>query len=137
MPSPARWWHRAEGAQRCCQVNPAEVPLSSSDQVYKGPETSFRLPTLQTNCEYRVRVCAGRQAQDSAGAQELYGPYSPSTVFSSQRQELAPPCADPTAELAESKQTLREERLIAVVLLCGFAVVAILFAVVIQYFVIK
>ncbi|XP_054244463.1 fibronectin type-III domain-containing protein 3a-like isoform X1 [Indicator indicator] len=107
------------------------------DQVYKGPETSFRLPSLQTNCEYRVRVCAGRQAQDSAGAQELYGPYSPSTVFSSQKQEPVPGCADSTPEPGEGKQSLREERLIAVVLLCGFAVVAILFAVVIQYFVIK
>ncbi|XP_009870529.1 PREDICTED: fibronectin type-III domain-containing protein 3a-like [Apaloderma vittatum] len=107
------------------------------DQVYKGPETSFRLTSLQTNCEYRVRVCAGRQSQDAAGSQELFGPYSPSTVFSSHRQELLPPCADPATELAETKKTLREERFIAVVLLCGFAVVAILFAVVIQYFVIK
>uniref|UniRef100_A0A8C3JWD6 Fibronectin type-III domain-containing protein n=1 Tax=Calidris pygmaea TaxID=425635 RepID=A0A8C3JWD6_9CHAR len=107
------------------------------DQVYKGPETSFRLTSLQTNCEYRIRVCAGRQSQDSAGSQELYGPYSPSTVFSSQKQELVPPSADLTTELAETKKTLREERFIAIVLLCGFAVVAILFAVVIQYFVIK
>uniref|UniRef100_A0A8B9BPQ8 Fibronectin type-III domain-containing protein n=1 Tax=Anser brachyrhynchus TaxID=132585 RepID=A0A8B9BPQ8_9AVES len=107
------------------------------DQVYKGPETSFRLTSLQTNCEYRIRVCAGRQSQDSTGSQELYGPYSPSTVFSSQKQELVPQCADLTTELAESKKTLREERFIAIVLLCGFAVVAILFAVVIQYFVIK
>ncbi|KAK1196998.1 FND3A protein, partial [Pygoscelis papua] len=107
------------------------------DQVYKGPETSFRLTSLQTNCEYRIRVCAGRQSQDSTGSQELYGPYSPSTVFSSQKQELVPPCADLTTELAETKKTLREERFIAIVLLCGFAVVAILFAVVIQYFVIK
>ncbi|NXI46855.1 FND3A protein, partial [Galbula dea] len=107
------------------------------EQVYKGAETSFRLSSVQTNCEYRLRVCAGRQCQDSAGAQELYGPYSPSTVFSSQKQDLVPPCADPTTELAETKKTLREERFIAIVLLCGFAVVAILFAVVIQYFVIK
>uniref|UniRef100_A0A8B9BQ48 Fibronectin type-III domain-containing protein n=1 Tax=Anser brachyrhynchus TaxID=132585 RepID=A0A8B9BQ48_9AVES len=109
----------------------------SYSQVYKGPETSFRLTSLQTNCEYRIRVCAGRQSQDSTGSQELYGPYSPSTVFSSQKQELVPQCADLTTELAESKKTLREERFIAIVLLCGFAVVAILFAVVIQYFVIK
>ncbi|KAM6323352.1 fibronectin type-III domain-containing protein 3a-like isoform 2-T4 [Podargus strigoides] len=107
------------------------------DQVYKGPETSFRLTSLQTNCEYRIRVCAGRQSQDSTGSQELYGPYSPSTVFSSQKQELVPECTDLTTELAETKKTLREERFIAIVLLCGFAVVAILFAVVIQYFVIK
>uniref|UniRef100_A0A8C9F576 Fibronectin type-III domain-containing protein n=1 Tax=Pavo cristatus TaxID=9049 RepID=A0A8C9F576_PAVCR len=107
------------------------------DQVYKGPETSFRLTGLQTNCEYRIRVCAGRQSQDAAGSQELYGPYSPSAVFSSQKQELEPQCAAVPTELADSKKTLHEERFIAIVLLCGFAVVAILFAVVIQYFVIK
>ncbi|NXN94793.1 FND3A protein, partial [Rhinopomastus cyanomelas] len=107
------------------------------DQVYKGPETSYRLTSLQTNCEYRVRVCAGRQCQDTAGSLELYGPYSPSTAFSSHRQELVPPSADSTTALAETKKTLHEERFIAVILLCGFAVVAILFAVVIQHFVIK
>uniref|UniRef100_A0A669PUW2 Fibronectin type-III domain-containing protein n=1 Tax=Phasianus colchicus TaxID=9054 RepID=A0A669PUW2_PHACC len=107
------------------------------DQVYKGPETSFRLTGLQTNCEYRIRVCAGRQSQDAAGSQELYGPYSPSAVFSSQKQELESQCAAVPTELADSKKTLHEERFIAIVLLCGFAVVAILFAVVIQYFVIK
>ncbi|NWH35758.1 FND3A protein, partial [Chloropsis hardwickii] len=78
------------------------------DQVYKGPEPCFRLPAAQTNCEYRARVCAGRQCHDLPGCPELCGPFSPST-----------------------------ERAIAIALLCGFAVVAILFAVVIQYFVIK
>ncbi|NWQ62758.1 FND3A protein, partial [Neopipo cinnamomea] len=107
------------------------------DQVYKGPETSFRLPGVQSNCEYRVRVCAGRQSQDPAGPPELLGPYSPSTVFSAQRQEQGPPCPGAGPEQAQSGKRLREERLIALVLLCGFAVVAILFAVVIQYFVIK
>ncbi|XP_061862405.1 fibronectin type-III domain-containing protein 3a-like [Colius striatus] len=108
------------------------------DQVYKGPEPSFRLSGLQTNCEYRVRVCAGRQSQEAPGCAELYGPYSPSTVFSARAQgrEPCPGRAEPV-ELARSRQTLREERLIALGLLCGFAVVAILFAVVIQYFVIK
>ncbi|KAJ7395316.1 hypothetical protein BTVI_155953 [Pitangus sulphuratus] len=107
------------------------------DQVYKGPETSFRLPGVQSNCEYRVRVCAGRQSQDPAGPPELLGPYSPSTVFSAQRQEQGPPCPSAGPEQAPGGTRLREERLIAIVLLCGFAVVAILFAVVIQYFVIK
>ncbi|NXF99775.1 FND3A protein, partial [Sakesphorus luctuosus] len=55
------------------------------DQVYKGPETSFRLPGVQPNCEYRVRVCAGRQSQDAAGTPELFGAYSPSTAFWVQR----------------------------------------------------
>ncbi|NXT67087.1 FND3A protein, partial [Chaetops frenatus] len=107
------------------------------DQVYKGPEPWFRLPAAQTNCEYRARVCAGRQCHDLPGCPELYGPYSPSTVFCCQRREPGPAAAPAGAELAQSGKRLREERAIAIALLCGFAVVAILFAVVIQYFVIK
>ncbi|XP_074863783.1 fibronectin type-III domain-containing protein 3a-like isoform X2 [Carettochelys insculpta] len=112
-------------------VNGREV-----DQVYKGSETSFRFTNFQTNCEYRFRVCAGRQYQDSTGLQELYGPYSPSTVFSSQKQELVPQCTSSTADFAKIKKALSDE-LFAFLLLLGFATVAVLFAVVIQYFVIK
>lgn len=106
-------------------------------QVYKGPEPWFRLPAAQTNCEYRARVCAGRQCHDLPGCPELYGPYSPSAVFCCQRREPGPAAAPAGAELAQSGKRLHEERVIAIALLCGFAVVAILFAVVIQYFVIK
>lgn len=108
-----------------------------SCQVYKGPEPCFRLPAAQTNCEYRARVCAGRQCHDLPGCPELCGPYSPSTVFCCQRREPGPAAAPAGTELAQSGKRLREERAIAIALLCGFAVVAILFAVVIQYFVIK
>ncbi|RMB95469.1 hypothetical protein DUI87_28092 [Hirundo rustica rustica] len=107
------------------------------DQVYKGPEPWFRLPAAQTNCEYRARVCAGRQCHDLPGCPELYGPYSPSTVFCCQRREPGPAAAPAGTEQAQSGKRLREERAIAIALLCGFALVAILFAVVIQYFVIK
>ncbi|KAF4802223.1 Fibronectin type-III domain-containing protein 3a [Turdus rufiventris] len=107
------------------------------DQVYKGPEPWFRLPAAQMNCEYRARVCAGRQCHDLPGCPELYGPYSPSAVFCCQRREPGPAAAPAGAELAQSGKRLHEERVIAIALLCGFAVVAILFAVVIQYFVIK
>ncbi|XP_014743501.1 PREDICTED: fibronectin type-III domain-containing protein 3a-like [Sturnus vulgaris] len=107
------------------------------DQVYKGPEPWFRLPAAQVSCEYRARVCAGRQCHDLPGCPELYGPYSPSTVFCCQRREPGPAAAAGGTELAQSGKRLREERAIAIALLCGFAVVAILFAVVIQYFVIK
>ncbi|XP_025022128.1 fibronectin type-III domain-containing protein 3A [Python bivittatus] len=107
------------------------------DQLYKGPETSFRIPSVQTNCEYRFRVCAGRQYQDSTGWQELYGPYSPSTTFSSQKQELLSQCSDPGPELLKSKRKALSDEQFAFLLLIIFATVAILFAVIIQYFVIK
>lgn len=108
-----------------------------SCQVYKGPEPWFRLPATQTNCEYRARVCASRQCHDLPGCPELCGPYSPSTVFCCQRREPGPAAAPASVELGQSGKRLHEERVIAIALLCGFALVAILFAVVIQYFVIK
>ncbi|XP_044283144.1 fibronectin type-III domain-containing protein 3A isoform X1 [Varanus komodoensis] len=107
------------------------------DQVYKGPETSFRVMNMQTNCEYRFRVCAGRQYQDSSGLQELYGPYSPSTAFSSQKQELVPQCSDISPDLTKSRKKAFTDEQFAFLLLVVFATVAILFAVIIQYFVIK
>ncbi|XP_063793590.1 fibronectin type-III domain-containing protein 3A-like isoform X1 [Pseudophryne corroboree] len=107
------------------------------DQVYKGTDTSFTFANFQTNCEYRFRVCAGRQYQDANGLQELFGPYSPNTTFSSQRQELDVPCANATLEATKSKRKPLSDEQFAILLLMIFAIVAFLFAVVIQYFVIK
>ncbi|KAG8448349.1 hypothetical protein GDO86_015439 [Hymenochirus boettgeri] len=107
------------------------------EQVYKGPGTSFSFTNFQTNCEYRLRVCAARQYQDHAGLQELCGPYSPSTIFSSQRQELVLNCANATMETTKIKRKPLSDEQFAVLLLMVFAMVAFLFAVVIQYFVIK
>ncbi|NWY75412.1 FND3A protein, partial [Erithacus rubecula] len=108
------------------------------DQVYKGPEPSFRLPAAQSGCEYRARVCAGRRCAALPGGAELCGPFSPSTAFSCQRRERGPePAPGPVPGPGPGPARPREERAIAIALLCGFAVVAILFAVVIQHFVIK
>ncbi|XP_013922203.1 PREDICTED: fibronectin type-III domain-containing protein 3A-like [Thamnophis sirtalis] len=108
-----------------------------ADQIYKGPDTFYRVSNVQTNCEYRFRVCAGRQHQDSTGWQELFGPYSPSTAFSSQKQELLSPSSEPAPELLKSKRKPLSDEQFAFLLLVIFATVAILFAVIIQYFVIK
>ncbi|RMB92596.1 hypothetical protein DUI87_30905 [Hirundo rustica rustica] len=81
------------------------------DQVYKGPEPWFRLLATQTN--------------------------SPAPCSAASAGSRAPTAALAGTELAQSGKRLREERAIAIALLCGFALVAILFAVVIQYFVIK
>lgn len=106
-------------------------------QVYKGPETAFRFTNIQANGEYRFRVCAGRQYPDSTGPQELYGPYSPSTAFSSQKQELVSLGSEPSPDLAKSRRKPPSDEQFAFLLLLVFATVAILFAVIIQYFVIK
>ncbi|XP_048400439.1 fibronectin type-III domain-containing protein 3A-like isoform X1 [Stegostoma tigrinum] len=108
-----------------------------TEQVYRGPETSFRLTNFQTNCEYRFKVCAVRQYQDAAGMQELYGPYSPIVPFSSQRQESASNNTETAVELTKvNRETLTDEQFAALIV-AGFAVVSILFAFIIQYFVIK
>ncbi|XP_006008926.1 fibronectin type-III domain-containing protein 3A isoform X1 [Latimeria chalumnae] len=107
------------------------------EQVYKGPETSFRFMTLEMNCEYRCRVCAGRRYQDVSGIQELCGPYSPYAVFSSQKQELVLYSANTTVEATKAKKKSLSDEQFAFLILVGFAVVAISFAVIIQHFVIK
>lgn len=103
------------------------------DQVYKGPESSFCFTNYPANSENRFRVCACRQYQASTGLQELYGPYSPSTVFSSQKQE----CAEITTEPTKRKKICLSDEQFAFLLLMGFATLAVLFAFIIQYFVIK
>ncbi|KAM4696721.1 fibronectin type-III domain-containing protein 3A-like [Rhinophrynus dorsalis] len=107
------------------------------EQVYKGPDTSFSFSNFQTNCEYRFRVCAGRQYQDLAGQQELYGPYSPIATFSSQRQELVLQCANSATEPAKTRRKPLSDEQFTLLLLVVFAIVAFLFAVVIEHFVIK
>uniref|UniRef100_A0A8C9L3Q8 Fibronectin type-III domain-containing protein 3a-like n=1 Tax=Serinus canaria TaxID=9135 RepID=A0A8C9L3Q8_SERCA len=62
------------------------------DQVYKGPEPCFRLPAAQTNCEYRARVCAGRQCHDLPGCPELCGPTAPAPCSAASAGSRAPSC---------------------------------------------
>lgn len=107
------------------------------NQVYKGTDTSYSFTNFQTNCEYRFRVCAARQYQDTNGLQELCGPYSPSTTFSSQRQELDLPCANTASDAMKIKKKPLSDEQFAFLLLLVFALVAFLFAIIIQYFVIK
>ncbi|XP_051823918.1 fibronectin type-III domain-containing protein 3A-like isoform X1 [Antechinus flavipes] len=107
-----------------------------ADQVYKGPDTSFCFTNFQTNCEYRFRVCAGRQYQQNGALQELLGAYSPSTVFASEKKEIDPPQDDTTAEIKNNKRCLTDDQF-AFILVVAFAVIAVLCAVAIQYFLIK
>ncbi|XP_034341676.1 fibronectin type III domain containing protein 3C1-like [Arvicanthis niloticus] len=62
----------------CLQVNTGK----KANQIYKGPNTSFSLSNYHANSRYRFKVCAGRQYETSNGLQELWGPYSPSALFS-------------------------------------------------------
>ncbi|XP_045929385.1 fibronectin type-III domain-containing protein 3A [Micropterus dolomieu] len=112
---------------------------SEFKQAYKGSATSFHVQNLQPNSDYRFRVCAIRQCQD---APELSGPYSPTVTLSPQRNEVAVGGGAASSgsragmESNRARRSLTDEQC-AFLLLMVFAVIAILIAFVIQYFVIK
>uniref|UniRef100_A0A3Q3H1G4 Fibronectin type-III domain-containing protein 3A n=1 Tax=Labrus bergylta TaxID=56723 RepID=A0A3Q3H1G4_9LABR len=115
--------------------------MGNSDfkQAYKGSATSFHVQNLQPNSDYRFRVCAIRQCQDTP---ELSGPYSPTVTLSPQRNEVASGSgatgsgSRACTESNRARRSLTDEQC-AFLLLMVFAVIAILIAFVIQYFVIK
>ncbi|XP_051934324.1 fibronectin type-III domain-containing protein 3A isoform X4 [Hippocampus zosterae] len=128
--------------------------MGNSDfkQAYKGPGTCFTVQHLHPNSDYRFRVCAIRQCQD---APELSGPYSPTVTLAVQRGGDGPASASsssssrsasssassPSSSSSSSTsgragRSLTDEQC-AFLLLMVFAVIAILIAFVIQYFVIK
>ncbi|XP_064157758.1 fibronectin type-III domain-containing protein 3A isoform X2 [Anguilla rostrata] len=118
--------------------------MGNSDfkQVYKGPATSHQVPGLQPNCDHRFRVCAIRQCQTPP---DLTGPYSATVTLSPQRVEAAGPGGGATAgagprgggaEAGWARRSLTDEQCAALILLL-FAVISILIAFVIQYFVIQ
>lgn len=115
------------------------IILSLVVQAYKGSATSFLFQNLQPNSDYRFRVCAVRRCQD---APELSGPYSPTVTLSPQRNEVvagggaASSGSRAIAESSRARRSLTDEQC-AFLLLMVFAVIAILIAFVIQYFVIK
>uniref|UniRef100_A0AAQ5YGQ8 Fibronectin type-III domain-containing protein 3A n=1 Tax=Amphiprion ocellaris TaxID=80972 RepID=A0AAQ5YGQ8_AMPOC len=112
---------------------------SEFKQAYKGAATSFHVQNLQSSSDYRFRVCAIRQCQD---APELSGPYSPTVTLSPQRNDVALSGSAAGSgsrtgiESNRARQSLTDEQC-AFLLLMVFAVIAILIAFVIQYFVIK
>ncbi|KAM6988463.1 fibronectin type-III domain-containing protein 3A isoform 1-T2 [Tautogolabrus adspersus] len=115
--------------------------MGNSDfkQAYKGSATSFHVQNLQPNSDYRFRVCAIRQCQDTP---ELSGPYSPTVTLSPQRNDVASGSgatgsgSRACTESNRARRSLTDEQC-AFLLLMVFAVIAILIAFVIQYFVIK
>uniref|UniRef100_A0A673VR54 Fibronectin type-III domain-containing protein n=1 Tax=Suricata suricatta TaxID=37032 RepID=A0A673VR54_SURSU len=115
-----------------------------TDLIYKGPNTSFSFSKFVTNSHYRFKVCAGRQYQTSAGIQELWGPYSPSTLFSPHKQHPGPGKGggrkgrnSPSEEKKVKPRIEISDDTFILFLVMGFALVAILCAVVIQYFIIN
>ncbi|XP_012519529.1 PREDICTED: fibronectin type III domain containing protein 3C1-like [Propithecus coquereli] len=114
-----------------------------TDLIYKGPNNSFSFSNFLTNSRYHFRVCAGRQYQNSAGIQELWGSYSPSALFSTHKHHPGPGKggggkgrSNPKEKDEKPKIEMSDDTFV-LTLLIGFAVVAILGAVTIQHFLIN
>uniref|UniRef100_A0A8C5KRL0 Fibronectin type III domain containing protein 3C1-like n=1 Tax=Jaculus jaculus TaxID=51337 RepID=A0A8C5KRL0_JACJA len=110
-----------------------------TEQIYKGPNTTFSFTNYLANSRYHFKVCAGRQYQNSDGIQEVWGPYSPSTTFSTCKPGhgkggRGKGKGNHTDQ--KTKSEMSSDKFI-VILMMGFALAAILCVVAIQYFLIK
>ncbi|XP_072519123.1 fibronectin type-III domain-containing protein 3A-like isoform X2 [Salminus brasiliensis] len=103
------------------------------EQLYKGPATSYMWQNALASVTCRLRVCAGRRSQDGG---ELWGQCSLSTslpVTEPPREHKTSSCHDP---VPKRSWPLTDEPFATILLFC-FVVLAVLFAVLIQYFVIE
>ncbi|XP_053566114.1 fibronectin type III domain-containing protein 3B [Bombina bombina] len=108
---------------------------SDYKQVYKGEETSFQIAGLQTNMEYRFRVCACRRCLDTS--QELCGPFSPSVSYTQRRNDLALQGDESHLDSSQLKTMMPTDEQFAILIVLGFATLSVLFAFILQYFFMK
>lgn len=106
-------------------------------QIYKGPDLSFRLESLQPASRYNMRVCAIRVFRDGSG--ELAGSFSTSTGFNT----LSPEESLSKESKAQADLSLNGESTFgrsisdqqwALIILLLFAVFCGGFAMVLQYY---
>ncbi|KAK3535479.1 hypothetical protein QTP70_016899 [Hemibagrus guttatus] len=100
------------------------------EQLYKGSGTSYTWHNSTASSTCRLRVCAGRRSTDGG---ELWGQCSLSTAFPATKPPRVSSSHNPQPKRSWS---LADERF-ATLLLLGFVILAILFAVLIQYFIIE
>ncbi|XP_012871611.1 PREDICTED: fibronectin type III domain-containing protein 3B [Dipodomys ordii] len=108
---------------------------SEYKQVYKGEDATFQISGLQTNTEYRFRVCACRRCLDTA--QELNGTFSPSAAFTLQRSEVMLSGDMGSLDDPRMKTMMPTDEQFAALIMLGFATLSILFAFILQYFLMK
>ncbi|XP_073434942.1 fibronectin type III domain-containing protein 3B isoform X1 [Dendrobates tinctorius] len=108
---------------------------SEYKQVYKGEDTSFHISGVQTNMDYRFRICVCRRCIDTS--QELCGSYSPSTSFIMRRNDLM--LQEDLSHLDHSKRKgmVPTDEQFAILIVLGFATLSVLFAFILQYFFMK
>ncbi|XP_063083246.1 fibronectin type III domain-containing protein 3B isoform X3 [Cavia porcellus] len=108
---------------------------SEYKQVYKGEEATFQISGLQTNTDYRFRVCACRRCLDTS--QELSGAFSPSAAFVLQRSEVMLTGDMGSLDDPKMKSMMPTDEQFAALIVLGFATLSILFAFILQYFLMK
>ncbi|KAG8445180.1 hypothetical protein GDO86_010087 [Hymenochirus boettgeri] len=104
-------------------------------QIYKGEDTSFQISGLQTNMDYRFRVCVCRRCLDTS--QELSGSFSPSVSFVLRRNELMLPGDISNLDSPKLKNMMPTDEQFALLIVLGFATLSVLFAFILQYFFMK
>ncbi|XP_027443332.1 fibronectin type III domain-containing protein 3B isoform X2 [Callorhinus ursinus] len=108
---------------------------SEYKQVYKGEEATFQISGLQTNTDYRFRVCVCRRCLDTS--QELSGAFSPSAAFVLQRSEVMLTGDMGSLDDPKMKSMMPTDEQFAALIVVGFATLSILFAFILQYFLMK
>ncbi|XP_031232333.1 fibronectin type III domain-containing protein 3B isoform X1 [Mastomys coucha] len=108
---------------------------SEYKQVYKGEDATFQISGLQSNTDYRFRVCACRRCVDTS--QELSGAFSPSAAFVLQQREVMLTGDLGGMDEARMKGMMPTDEQFAALIVLGFATLSILFAFILQYFLMK
>ncbi|XP_076833447.1 fibronectin type-III domain-containing protein 3A isoform X2 [Brachyhypopomus gauderio] len=100
--------------------------------LYKGSATVFQLSNLSSSAEYRFRVCAIRQCQDSP---EIMGPYSSTVSLAPPRPDTSSSAGPEGPEVEAPRRSLTDEQF-SLLIIALLAFTSILIAVAIQYLVI-
>uniref|UniRef100_A0A5F8HHX4 Fibronectin type III domain containing 3B n=1 Tax=Monodelphis domestica TaxID=13616 RepID=A0A5F8HHX4_MONDO len=108
---------------------------SDYKQVYKGEDATFQISGLQSNTDYRFRVCVCRRCLDTS--QELSGAFSPSAAFVLQRNEMMLAGETGCFDDPKRKSPMPTDGQFAALIVLGFASLSVLFAFILQYFLMK
>ncbi|XP_052239608.1 fibronectin type-III domain-containing protein 3A-like isoform X2 [Dreissena polymorpha] len=100
-------------------------------QIYKGSDSSYSIDFLQSKSEYHVRVCAIRQCEDT---EEIAGPFSPGTTFSTLSPEPVKPDLSQSEETKVAAPKQLTDQQLAALFVFGFFIVAVLIAFIMSQF---
>ncbi|XP_046676648.1 fibronectin type-III domain-containing protein 3A isoform X2 [Homalodisca vitripennis] len=99
-------------------------------QVYRGGDTKTQLHDLEPGADYCVRVCAVRQT----GVGELAGAFSPTATFATPAPHSTPTHTTKSHQVQATTHKPLTDTQWALILLVAFAILAFLFAFIVQLF---